>query len=212
MMTKALLIKQVKLSAHPMSFLFPFFGLMMFIPNYPYSVSFFYVTLGIFFTYQNMREQRDFYFSALLPVKKKDTVTSGMLFCYAMELFSLIFAIPVAVISFRINPNGNAAGIDANAAIFGMGCILYALFNAVFFPAFYRNGYKVGTAFIKGSIAVFFAVAADVILPHIPGLASLDGGYSSAQGVMLTAGLIFYLFASVWSLKRSRTLYEKVDL
>ena len=56
---KALLFKQLKLTAHPMTFLFPLLSFMLLIPNYPYTVAFFYTTLGIFFMYQNAREQRD---------------------------------------------------------------------------------------------------------------------------------------------------------
>ena len=56
---KALFYKQFKLVCHPMTLLFTVFGVMFLIPNYPYTVAFFYVTLGLFFMMQNGREQRD---------------------------------------------------------------------------------------------------------------------------------------------------------
>ena len=64
---KTLLYKQLRLACHPMTPVFCLSGIMLLIPNYPYSVAFFYVTLGLFFTFLNMREQRDIYYSALLP-------------------------------------------------------------------------------------------------------------------------------------------------
>ena len=71
---KTLLYKQLRLACHPMTPVFCLSGIMLLIPNYPYSVAFFYVTLGLFFTFLNMREQKDIYYSALLPLRKRDTV------------------------------------------------------------------------------------------------------------------------------------------
>ena len=50
---KTLLYKQLRLVCHPMTPVFCLFGAMLLIPNYPYSVTFFYVTLGLFFTFLN---------------------------------------------------------------------------------------------------------------------------------------------------------------
>ena len=77
---KTLLYKQFRLLCHPMTLIFCLFGAMVLIPNYPYSVTFFYVTLGLFFTFLNMREQKDLYYTALLPVPKRDAVKAGCLF------------------------------------------------------------------------------------------------------------------------------------
>ena len=67
----ALLYKQFRLVCHPMTWVFAFFGVMLLIPAYPYTVAFFYVTLGLFFSFMQGREQRDTDFSALLPVRKR---------------------------------------------------------------------------------------------------------------------------------------------
>ena len=210
---KALFYKQFKLVCHPMTLLSALFGVMFLIPNYPYTVAFFYVTLGLFFMMQNGREQRDTDFSALLPIGKRDTVKVTILFSVLIELFSLLFAIPFAVISARINPfGGNAAGIDANAAAFGMAFLLFAVFNYIFYVNFYRTGYKVGTAFIKASIGVFFVVLADVILPHVPGLEWLDGGGMGKQLPFLLACGVIYSISAVLTCRVAAKRYEKVDL
>ena len=77
---RALLYKQFRLVCHPMTLVFCLFGAMLLIPNYPYTVAFFYVTLGIFFTFMNIREQRDMYYAAVLPIRKRDTVKASVLF------------------------------------------------------------------------------------------------------------------------------------
>lgn len=209
---KALFYKQLHLVAHPMTFLFLFFGVMLLIPNYPYTVAFFYVTLGIFFMYMNAREHRDLDFSALLPVRKTDLVRSAFLFCCVVEILSILIALPFCVLSFRINPKGcNAAGIDANAAVIAFAFLVFSAFNAIFFPAFYRNAYKVGTAFIKGSSAVAVVVLMDVIFPNVPALSWLDGPVNLSQWILLGCCIVLYIVSSVFSLFRSCKIFEFVD-
>ena len=67
-----ILRKELTLSASPATYFFLVFGLMFFLPGYPVLCSVFFVTLGIFKSFQNAREANDFVFSALLPVAKKD--------------------------------------------------------------------------------------------------------------------------------------------
>ena len=91
---KTLLYKQLRLVCHPMTPVFCLFGFMVIIPNYPYTVIFFYVMLGLFFTFLNMREQKDLYYTALLPVPKRDAVKAGCLFTALIELLSLATPCP----------------------------------------------------------------------------------------------------------------------
>ena len=49
-MTARIFCKDLRLAAHPMMYVFALFGVMLLIPNYPYTVVFFYGLLGIFFT------------------------------------------------------------------------------------------------------------------------------------------------------------------
>ena len=146
----ALLYKQLRLVCHPMTPVFCLFGVMVLIPNYPYTVIFFYVMLGLFFTFLNVREQKDIYYSAILPVPKRDTVKAGCVLVALVELLSLAVLGPCALLAVRLQPGkDNLVGMDPNLALFAAGFLLYAVFNAVFLTSFYRSGYKVGVAFIK---------------------------------------------------------------
>ena len=139
----ALLYKQLRLVCHPMTPVFCLFGIMVLIPNYPYTIIFFYVMLGLFFTFLNMREQKDIYYSALLPVPKRDTVKAGCLFTVLIEVLSLVVLIPCSLLAAHLQPGkDNLVGLDPNAALLAAGFLLYAVFNAVFLPSFYKNGYK----------------------------------------------------------------------
>ena len=87
---KTLLYKQLRLVCQPMTLVFCLFGAMLLIPAYPYTVMWFYVMLGLFFSFLNGREQKDVYYSALLPIRKRDTVKANCLFVGLIELLALL--------------------------------------------------------------------------------------------------------------------------
>ena len=68
---KNLLVKELKLSALPLSYFFILFGAMAMIPGYPILVGAFFVCLGIYQSFQNGRENNDILYTVLLPVKKE---------------------------------------------------------------------------------------------------------------------------------------------
>jgi len=81
-----ILRKELRLSASALSYFFIAFGFMFFIPGYPILCGVFFVTLGIFQSFQNAREANDIVFSALLPIAKKDVVKGKFLFSCFIEL------------------------------------------------------------------------------------------------------------------------------
>ena len=122
---KTLLYKQLRLVCHPMTPVFCLFGGMILIPNYPYSVTFFYVTLGLFFTFLNMREQKDIYYSAILPIRKRDTVKASVLFAVLVEVLSVIITALFCALSAQLQPGkDNAVGMDGNLMLLGAGFLI----------------------------------------------------------------------------------------
>jgi len=91
-MTAKIFSKDLRLAAHPMMYVFALFGVMLIIPNYPYTVVFFYGLLGIFFTFLNGRENKDVYYCAVLPVTKRDQVRARAWLVVAVELAELVIA------------------------------------------------------------------------------------------------------------------------
>ncbi len=145
---------------HPMTVLFLALSAMLLIPNYPLYVTFFYCTLGIFFACLGGRENRDIFFSVLLPVRKRDLVRARIAFAAAFEGFQLLLAAGFAVLRIRLIGAQNAAGMDANLSLFGLSFLLFGIFNITFFPLYYKNPDKVGKAFALSATAVFFCIFA----------------------------------------------------
>ncbi len=213
---KMLLYKQLKLTCHPMTLVFLLCGVFLLIPSYPYTISFFYVTLGLFFMFMNAREQRDSSYCAVLPVRKTAPVRAACVFSAGIQILSMLISIPFAFLSVRINPNGtNPAGLDANPALFALGLILFAAFNIVFFPSLYKTGYKVGISFVKASVVMALIAVCDIVIPHIPGLAWLDGTDTESclrQLPVLAACAVIYAVLTTLAGRIAQRRYERVDL
>ena len=75
----ALLRKEIRLSSLPLTWLFISFGIMTLIPGYPILCSVFFITLGIYQSFQSAREANDILYSSLLPVAKNDVVKGKLL-------------------------------------------------------------------------------------------------------------------------------------
>ena len=80
-----LLKKELRLTAAPITYFFLAFALMTLIPGYPILVGGFFITLGIFYTFQMARESNDILYTALLPCKKQDVVRAKYAFCGAAD-------------------------------------------------------------------------------------------------------------------------------
>ena len=152
---KNLLYKEYKLFVIPLVYLFTAFALMLIIPNYPYTVSFFYTGLGIFFCMQTGRENKDINYMLMLPIAKKEIVKARYLTVISIELIQMIICIPFSILRGKVLTYPNEAGIEADVAMYGGAFLIFTVFNGCYFATYFKNVSKVGAAFIKASIATF---------------------------------------------------------
>ena len=82
----ALLRKEMQLSALILTYLFIAFGLMALLLGYPILCGVFFITLGIYQSFQSAREANDIVYTALLPVAKSDVVKGKFQFVIFIEL------------------------------------------------------------------------------------------------------------------------------
>lgn len=214
---KALLYKEWKLALHPATLLFLCLAAMLMIPNYPYYVTFFYMTLGIFFICLGGRENHDLFYTMSLPVRKRDVVRARILFCVQLELAQVALSIPFAVLRNRMELPGNQAGMDANVALFGLALVMLGIFNLVFFSRYYRKPDAVGRAFLCGSIAlmlfVLVAEGATFVVPFVRDrLDTPDPQNLGAKLCVLAGGIVIYALCTGLVCKRSEAAFEKLDL
>ncbi|MEG1548636.1 MAG: ABC-2 transporter permease [Clostridia bacterium] len=212
-----LIKKEFMLAMHPIVPMMVLLSAMVLIPNYPYIVIFFYVSMAVFFTCLSGRENNDVVYSLNLPVAKKNIVKARFAFAIILEFVQLLIMIPFAVLNQNINPTGNQAGMDANIALFAIAFIVYGLFNFVFFNSYYKNVSKVGIAFIKSSVLLFILTGIDVISTHgVPFVRDVldtpDSEYLMQKVIFLLFGLLAYLILTAITYKISVMNFEKQDL
>ncbi|MBQ7595335.1 MAG: ABC-2 transporter permease [Clostridia bacterium] len=214
-----IIIKEMKLSASVLSYLFIAFGLMFLLPGYPVLCGVFFVTLGIFQSFQNARETNDILFSALLPFAKRDVVKGKYIFVCFIELCSLVI-MSIAVI-LRITVFAGAQVyitnklMNANFFALGTAFFIFALFNSVFVGGFFKTAYKFGRPFVTYIIVSFLAVGIAEALHHVPGLEKLNAfgtEHLLLQISLLAAGMISYVLITLLSCKKACRNFETIDL
>ena len=210
-----LLRKELRLAVHPSLYIFIFMGALVLIPAYPYGVVFFFAMLGIFQSMMYARETRDIYFTALLPVRKRDTVKAKLLLAAFAQLLQLLLSVPFAFLRTLYLPGGNPVGIEANVAYYGFGLMIFGIFNLVFFTQFFKTAYKAGVAFLIALIPSTIGIFAMEAIVHFPGMAWLDGTSPELllrQIPILLAGIVIYAAAWLLAYKAGARQFSQVDL
>ncbi len=159
-----LLKKEFALSFHPTSAIFLLCTLLVFVPNYPYEVLFFFSCLGVFFTCLTARENSDLVFTCALPVAKRDAVKARMSMVGLFQIATIVLSAILACVKSEVLPMPNAAGMDANAAFVGMGAAILGVFNVIFFPMYYKKPNKVGVPFVIAALTVFAIIIVEIVL------------------------------------------------
>lgn len=210
-----LIYKELRLAAHPNLFIFTLLGVLVIVPAYPYGMVFIFGCLGPYITFMYGRETNDIYYTALLPVNKRDTVKAKCLLMVLAQMTQLLISLPFAFLRLRILPEGNPAGIEANIAYYGFGFMVYAVFNFIFLTEFFKTAYKAGKAFLLAIIPACIIVIAMEVLVHFPTLQWLDSVKPDIvlkQLPILAAGIIIYITGMLSAYKISANRFQKVDL
>ena len=214
-----ILRKELRLSASVLSYLFILFGLTFFLPGYPILVGTFFVSLGIFQSFQTAREANDVVFSALLPIAKRDVVKGKYAFvclieCAALLLMALAVVLRMTVFSRSPVYRTNAL-MNANFFALGAACLIFGLFNWIFVGGFFKTAYRFARPFVTFIVAAFLVIAVAETLHHVPGLAALNAFGTQAIGLqlgLLAAGAASFVLITVLSCKRACARFETIDL
>lgn len=212
-----LLKKEFLLSMHPITPLMLALSLMVLIPNYPYAVMFFYMTLAIFFTCMMGRENHDVVYTMTLPVAKKEIVKARICFVVILELLQMLLLVPFSLLRQQLNAMGNEAGMDANIVLFAEGFLLFGIFNLMFFYSYYKNVDKVGISFVKATIVFFILVTIDAVGTHVipfmrDYLDTPDPKYLEYKLVALGIGIVLYVVMTIGVCRISIKNFEQQDL
>lgn len=218
---RALIAKELRLVVHPSTWMIVVLGALVLIPSWAYGAIFIYGVLTAFFNGMNAREARDMEYSFSLPVSRRDMVRARL--ATTMIIEAAMLAIMVLFVALRepLGINGVAAdqpsvGTAANLYLVALGFVTFGLFNAVFYPLYFRNPRKVGVPFLIACVPAALAIAAIEALPYLPlaGCAALGvPGLAPAapQLAALAGGLLAFLALGLAAARLSEHAFASFD-
>lgn len=216
---RSILLKELKLSASPLSYFFILFGIMFFLPGYPVLCGAFFVTLGLFQGFQYAREANDIEFSILLPISKKDIVTGKYMFVCFVEGVSLLLMLAVTLIRMTVLSDFSVYRANAmmNANFFALGGVLviFGLYNVIFLGGFFKTAYVLGKPFIIYIVVAFLTITVFEAAHHIPGLEIVNAfgvEHIGVQIALLFGGVIVFFAMTLLSHRAACRNFEKIDL
>ena len=216
---KNLMIKEFRLAANPLTFFFAAATVMTLLPGYPILLGAFFVTLGIFHSFQNARESNDVIYSVLLPVKKSDFVKSKYFFALTIQLISFIIACALTAVRMTVLadavPYLTNALMNATPFFLAGVLIIFTAFNLIFLGGFFRTAWKIGVPFIVYIAISFILVVALEAVHFFPGMQFLNatgGERLPFQFALLGAAGVIYAASFVLSMKLSISRFRRIDL
>ena len=216
---KKLLYKEFSLATPLLTVLFLGFTVMTFIPGYPILCGVFFVCFGIFQSYQTAREDNDILYSSLLPIKKSDVVCAKYVSAVILQGIALVlFSIFTFIRMFFLGNSAvytNNVLMGANFVFLGFVLLIFAVFNVIFIGGFFKTAYRYGKPFVLFITANFAIIAIAETLHHLPGMNWLNNlNFDSAvcQLPLLVCAVVIYVISTVISCKKSKALFEKLDL
>ena len=215
----AMLKKEMRLSASILSYLFIVFAFMTLLPGYPVLCGVFFITLGIFQSFQSAREANDIVFSALLPIAKRDVVKGKYLFSVLIELTGFLIMAALTLVRMTLLSDSPVyrqnALMNANPFFLTMALVIFGMFNLIFVGGFFKTAYKFAKPFVTYIIVCFLLIGAAEALHHVPGLGALNAfGFEriGLQLSLLLGGALLYTLLTFFSFKSACAHFEKIDL
>ncbi|PKL00423.1 MAG: hypothetical protein CVV56_06020 [Tenericutes bacterium HGW-Tenericutes-1] len=210
---KNLLYKELTFSINKFFFIIPFvLSLLFFIPSWLYSlVIMYFFWISVPQIIGGYTAQLDYKFCGILPVSKKDIVSSKIIAFLILELIHIISAVIFGVIHNLIYESWNLF-MEINPAYFGVMLVMLALFNIILLPNYFKTAYKFGKPIIIGVVAtLLFAGLFEVGAAIIPFMRDiLKSSNVLTQLTVLFIGIVLFVVMNYVTLKKSIYHFERI--
>lgn len=215
-----LIYKDFKIAFHPSLYIFILLApSMLFIPNYPRPIGFFYLIIGIMNIFNVDLQYKDREFCGLLPVRKKDCVKARMLSISILELGLMLITVPFAFLAHSVlsKNGGNTDGMNINVTLYALILIGYAIANRIIIPGGYKKQFRVyARSFIAMAVFMLFTISAEIIIASInDGKLFLNGtslGDNLLQLPVLAGAAVIFFAINFWTYKVTVKGFEAADI
>lgn len=209
---KNLVFKELKLAVHWFYYVLPIMlACLMFIPQWIYTfvfMYFFWITITQVYSGYNAKE--DYSFNAMLPVTRKEIVQSKLAIILILESIHLLVGVVFGFIHNSLYGSFNFF-MDINLAFFGVIMVMYALFNIIFLPLYFKSAYYFGKPVIYGVIAtLIYAFAFEFGAFKFQFMRDIFEGSLISQGIVMLVAIIMTVCLTIITLKKSILNYENI--
>ena len=211
-----MLRKNLRLVNFPITWLFIGLVALLYVPEYPYFMTFLYQVLALYFVFQGVRENHDVDFSLMLPIRKREIAIGYIQLACLVEIVQVISCVPVIFTRYRINPALNPVGIEANIALMGLAFAMFGIYNLIFFPMFLKNASSLAIpSIVASTVAALLAVVIEVAA-HLGGpigavLNAIEIQHLGGQLAILGGGIAVFVLANIASVRLSVARFERAD-
>jgi hypothetical protein len=211
---KNLIYKELTLSINKFFFFLPFvLAALMFIPNWIFMLVFMYFFwVSVPQIFSSYLANADYQFTSSLPVRRIDIVRSKSYALIILEGLHIISAVIFGLIHNVIYGSWNFF-FDINLTFFGVGMLMYAVFNLIFLPMYFKTAHFFGKATLYGTIATLiygfifeFGVAKYALMREI------FEGNATTQLIVFGITLGLTVILNFIAIKQSEKRFMRVDL
>jgi len=224
-----LLKKEFLLSLNPNVIIMGLLGITIMIPSYPAFVGFFYILGGLCSIMPRAAADKDLEYTSMLPIPKHDVVVSKLLLFIALELGTVLFTVPFAllrvlVLDPAIMVMGGAPveemesmlALEPSLSTFGFAFLVFGIYNIIFFPWFYKNPSKINAPQLVSTIITMAISIVFMIISSAFSVFSYEGLKTPAglgiQLGLLVGGLLVGGLLTFFAAKLASKHFEKVDI
>lgn len=207
---KNLIYKELKISINKFFYILPvFLACLMLIPQWIYTIVFsYFFWISVSQICSGYINKEDNSFCSMLPVTKKEIVKSKIYAMLLVEGLHLVLGILFGIIHNIIFGNENLF-LEINVAFFGIIIVMFALFNVVFMPLYYKTAYYFGKPVIYGVIVAFlYALLMEFANIKYMFVRNIFTGTVGVQLIVLAVGLLISIILNYIAIKKSIKNYE----
>ena len=218
---KAALAKEFRLVVHPSTYVLALLGALVLIPTWMYGAIFIYGVLVAFFNGMNAREMRDMSYSFSLPMSRREMVRARIAAMMVIEAVMVAIMLVFVLLREPLGINAIAQGQDlvgmpANLFLVGFGMVIFGVFNAAFYPLYYRNPMKVGVPFMVACLPAAVVLVTLEALPYLPfpwcvmfATVGMEG--IGVQLIGLAAGAVVFVLGSLLAMHLATRTFTSYD-
>lgn len=211
---KNLIFKELGLSINKFFYLLPIvLGALFFIPNWIYLLVFYYFFwISVPQIFGAYLQHGDYHLLSLLPIKRKDIASSKIYALFIIEALHLVFAIIFGLVHISIYGGWNFF-FDINIAFYGIGILLFGVFNISFLPAYFKTAHFFGRPLIFASLTtLIYGFIFEFGIVKYQFMRDIFEGPINTQIIAFVVSAVLGVILSVVALRISQKRMMEIDL